>query len=131
MSHQNETKAINQTLHSFASALNSADTASLASLFTEESEFMPDGYATIEYPGLLNKRGKKYLVTTAFQIQFTVLDIEVNGAFAFLTAKAETLQNDKDKDTRLSKTSRDFFVFKKNAASWKIHRYIFNNIKIR
>jgi ketosteroid isomerase-like protein len=128
MNSQNEIKNVSGVLENFATALNTSNSASLPSFFTEDGIFMPDGIKTISKPARLAKTGENNLSKIGFQIQYTIEDINIDGDFAFVTATANTSQLELGSELSVIKSSRDFFVFKKNGANWKIYRYMFNKI---
>ena len=64
-----------------------------------------------------------------FNIEFSEIIVKIDDNYAFVQAVARTSENDGEKSSTLEKTSRDFFVFRKEEADWKIFRYIFNNVK--
>lgn len=129
MNYHSEVKNINELLSHFSNALNTGYTAAIPAFFTENGKFMPQGIQTIHHPYSLAKGAKKQLLFNAFQIQYTLRDIEIEGEFALVTATANTSQLEAHSPLATTKTTRDFFVFKKTVTAWKIHRYIFNNFK--
>ncbi len=129
MNTNNEEQKLTRFLDSFAGALNAADVASIPSFYSEDGKFMPDGVKTISRLDKLAKSAENNLSKIAFQIQFIIEDIQIDGHFAFITAKANTSQREARSELPVNKTTRDFFVLKKHGADWKIYRYIFNNVK--
>ncbi len=129
MNTENEEQQLTRFLDSFASALNTADAASIPSFFSKEGKFMPDGVKTISRPAKLTKSAENNLSKIGFQIQFTIEEIQIDGHFAFITAKANTSQLEAGSELPVTRTTRDLFIFKKNNADWKIYRYMFNRVK--
>lgn len=130
MTNYTETTAINKTLDGFAGALNAADATSLPSFFTADGNFMPEGVKTIFNPNSLKSFAEQHLASKDFHINFEMVNINVEGNFAFVIALARTRQKDPELATTIEKNSRDFFVFKNVEESWKIHRYMFNNVSV-
>ncbi|WP_442591951.1 YybH family protein [Pedobacter sp. AW31-3R] len=130
MNGHEESHDIQETIKGFASTLNSADAKSIPSHFSNDAKFMPDGSGTITGAGLLKKSGEKHLSATEFKIKFSDFDINIDNNYAFVNARAETSQLDPVNNQKVVKSSRDFFVLRKTDQSWKIYRYIFNNVKI-
>jgi len=129
MNTNNEEQKLTRFIDSFAGVLNAADVASIPSFFSEDGKFMPNGVKTITGLDTLVKSAKNNLAKIAFQIQFTVEEIQIDGHFAFITAKANTSQLEAGSELLVNKTTRDFFVLKKESVDWKIYRYIFNYSK--
>lgn len=129
MNKPNQKLELSRTVEAFAGALNAADATSLQSFFTGDGKFMPEGKETIETKQL-ETSGVNYLNTNSFQIEYEVLDISIDDNFASVMAIGKTSEKRQGEDVKTTKTSRDFFVFKKVDEAWKIHRYIFNNVSL-
>lgn len=129
MNNKNDERNIKVLLDNFAAALNTADAESIPMFFTGSGKFMPDSIRTINNPSSLAKNTNKQLSANAFQIQFTLQELEVDGQLALVTATANTSQLEVDSLLATTKITRDFFVFKKIGTDWKIHRYIYNNVE--
>lgn len=129
MSNQEQTQSLRQALDGFAATLNAAKAAELPGLFTNSGKFMPEGLKTIE-ASRLNSGGKEFLQDNAFHISFKIVDITVDENFATVIAEAKTSQTRPGTELPIKKTSRDFFVFKKVGETWKIERYVFNNVSL-
>lgn len=129
MTNQDQMQALRQALNGFAATLNAANAAELPGLFTDGGKFMPEGLKTIDALSLQSS-GDRFLQANAFQISFEILDINIDGDFATVISNAKTSEKRPNADLAINKTSRDFFVFKKVGHSWKIDRYIFNNVTL-
>jgi len=123
-----QTEAIQNTLVDYAKALNTADIAAIPAFYTNDGKFMPEGHKTITNAALLKKAAGNHLVKSAFHIEYIIEDIIVEDEYAFVLANAKTLQKEGVNGTIIGKTSRDFFILRKVEETWKICRYIFNNV---
>ncbi|EDM35960.1 hypothetical protein PBAL39_23172 [Pedobacter sp. BAL39] len=128
MSNQLEEQSIKDAIENFAQNLNAADAASVSAAFTAEGKFLPDGFETINSTQV-SQRAANSLAATAFHIEFEFSDINIEENTAYVIANASTSKLSKGETARNSQSSRDFFVLKKVEGTWKIHRYVFNNVK--
>ena len=123
-----ENNAIAKTLSDYAEVLNSAKVDLISSFYTKEARFMPEGVKTL-HPGSLKKAGENNLASNKFAIEYSIVSVTEEGPYAFVEAIAKTSSIDNVSGTAIKKSSRDFFVLKTEDNSWKIHRYVFNNVE--
>jgi ketosteroid isomerase-like protein len=126
MSH-NKNK-VKEKISNFESALNLGNIEDVLSFYSDEAIFMPDGNKTLK-KSQIGKSGSEFLIESDFKIRFDDVKIAVDETYAFVEAIAKTSQNDKESSSKSERTSRDFFLFRKEEGDWKIFRYIFNNVK--
>lgn len=119
---------VKEKILNFESALNLRNVNDILSIFSDEAIFMPHGNKTLK-KSQIGKSGSKFLIESDFKIQFYNMNIAIDETYAFVDAIAKISQNDKESSSKLEKTSRDFFVFRKEEGDWKLFRYIFNNVK--
>lgn len=119
---------VKEKILNFESALNVRNVNDILSIFSDEAIFMPHGNKTLN-KSQIGKSGSKFLIESDFKIQFYNMNIAIDETYAFVDAIAKISQNDKESSSKLEKTSRDFFVFRKEEGDWKLFRYIFNNVK--
>jgi ketosteroid isomerase-like protein len=119
---------IQEKILNFEAALNLGNIEDVLSFYSDEAIFMPDGYKTLK-KSQIGKSGLEFLIESDFKIRFENMKIAIDETYAFVEAIAKTSQNDKESSSKLEKTSRDFFVFRKEEGDWKIFRYIFNKVK--
>lgn len=127
MSTQTEKTAVEKLLTAYAEVLNSANTASLPSFYTEDGLLMPDGFQGLTIEDLLN-RSKSFFNKIRFQIDFAEPETVIDGEYAFVQTTAKTTTTNLENNQEVKQTSRDFFVLRKEKEGWKIYRYIFNNV---
>lgn len=125
---QDPIQELRKAVENFATVLNAGESDLLPGLFTEEGKFMPEGLQTLN-ASLLQASSKHFLSKNSFQIAFHIEDINLEDTFASVIATAKTSEKMSGADSTVEKNSRDFFVFKKVNDAWKIHRYIFNNVR--
>jgi uncharacterized protein (TIGR02246 family) len=127
MSTQDETQAINALIDTYSKALNTADSLSIIDLYSDEGLFFPNHYHTIDKHHLISKAGT-FFKDNHFSIVFEIKNVVVHGEFAFVQSTSTTTVRNLKEEKRVSKTSRDLFVLRKEQNLWKIYRYIFNDI---
>jgi ketosteroid isomerase-like protein len=128
MSTQEGKTAAEGFIRSYADALNGLNDTPIAQFYSNEGQMMPEGYKTISYSSLQGKENRGYLKKSAFQINYSFVDTAVDGDYAFIHADASVSTTDSISGIRTTKTTRDFFVLRKEVQGWKILRYIFNNL---
>lgn len=121
-------KEINDVLIAYADSINTAQTDAISSFYTEDGLFMPAGFKTLAKAQLLFKRSGNFFERKTFKIAYAVENILIDADYAFVSAAARTSTKDVVSDIISEKTSRDFFIFRKEAGNWKIFRYLFNNV---
>ncbi|MDB5268525.1 MAG: hypothetical protein JWP58_1565 [Hymenobacter sp.] len=122
------TQAARELLAQYAEALNSANTALLPALYTNDGVFMPDGRASLPASALLRK-GHSFFAKTRFHISYEVKTVAVDGEYAFVQATARTATTQLATGQEAARTSQDFFVLQQQDQGWKIFCYIFNSVR--
>jgi len=125
MSTQQEKLAAEELVAAYAKILNAADSAAIPSFYTHDGVFMPDGFKTLQTADLV-KTGGSYLKKANFQISYDLQEVVVDKGFAFINATAQVTSTDLSTGKIINRSSRDFFVLRKQEQEWKIFRYIFN-----
>ena len=127
MSAQNETKTITKFLNDYAEVLNSGDAKAVGNFYANNGAILPNGYRTITRKKLDAASGE-FLGKNKFSIEYKIENISISGENAFVESLATTSISAAGQSP-LPKTSRDLFILQKDQATWKIYRYIFNDIK--
>jgi ketosteroid isomerase-like protein len=128
MNSQTKVQSIHDVIHSYANTLNSADAKSIGSFYTQDGLLFPNGYGAVS-KAHLDTKSTSYLSEKKFNIAFDVKDVVIKGDFAFVQAVATATTRFLDTDREERKTTRDFFVLQHESGSWKIFRYMFNNVR--
>jgi uncharacterized protein (TIGR02246 family) len=119
--------AIEKLLNDYVKALIDGDAATLASLYCNDAEFMPHGFATIRGAEQLQKSAQGFFKTRTLKAEFLLKDLAVERDFAFAESIA-TVTTENNQGQSIAVKTRDFFVVRREAEDWKIFRYIFNKI---
>lgn len=125
MSTPNAMQAAENLLTDYAEVLNTANNLSIASFYTFDGLFMPEGYKTIKAYDL-KKSGKNYLKNQDFHISFDIQSVNEEDGFVFVQANATTNSNPTIGSGSVQRHSRDFFVLRREDTVWKIYLYLFN-----
>jgi ketosteroid isomerase-like protein len=125
MSIPNAKQTAENLLTDYAEVLNTANTVAIASFYTFDGLFMPDGYQSIKAYDLA-KAGERYLKKHVFHIRFDIQSVSEENGFVFVQANANTILNADQGPEAIQTSSRDFFILRKDDTVWKIYRYIFN-----
>lgn len=128
MSTQQEKQSAEGLLSRYAKVLNAADAAAIPSFYTQDGVFMPDGFKMLSVADL-EKSGSSYLKKVNFQITYQVKNVKIDRDYAFVEAAAQTTIADISTGKESKHFSHDFFVLRNEGESWKIFRYIFNQVK--
>ena len=123
MSAQIEKTTVERLIYAYAEAVNEGNRQAISAFYTEDGLLIPDGFK----PVLQGKSTGKYFTNTGVQIGFTVNEVIVEGAYAFVEARAKTRLTDLGSKKELNKSTRDLFILKNTQGDWKIYRYIFNS----
>ena len=133
MNIQEEKQTVERFITAYAEALNTANTHLIPSFYyAKDSLFMPNKMKTLSGHDLRTATTGSFFKKVSFHIDYSVKDIAVDDRFAFVQALAIATTKDLLTGEQSAKTSRDFFVLRKDEEEWKIYRYMFNNVdKIR
>lgn len=119
--------AIEKLLNDYSKALIDGDAAAIASLYCNNAEFMPDGFATIRGAQQIQRSAERFFQTQTLKAEFLLKNLVVERDFAFAESIA-TVTTENNQGQSIAIKTRDFFVVRREAEDWKILRYIFNNI---
>lgn len=122
-----EKTAIQDVVTAFAHTLNTGNKNAIPDFFARDGLFMPEGSKPIPSNRLAGPTD--FLRRVNFQIDFTPEDIVIDGDYGFARFTACTKMLNPETGSSIRQKSRDFFVFRKDEAHWKIYRYMFNNVK--
>lgn len=125
MNTQPDKAAVENLLTAYANAINSANTALIPSFYTEDGRLMPEDSKDLTKEDLV-KRSQKFFKQVRFQINYAAPDTIIDGDYAFVQTTAKTTTTSLETSKVEDRTSRDFFVLRKEKEDWKIFRYVFN-----
>jgi ketosteroid isomerase-like protein len=129
MNTQEEKQTVERFITAYAEVLNTATRNLIPTFYSRDSLFMPDRMKTFSGHDLQTKTTGSLFKKVSFHIDYSVKDIAVDDRFAFVQALAIATTTDLLTGEQSAKTSRDFFVLRKDEDEWKIYRYMFNNVK--
>lgn len=120
---------ITSVIKSYEKALNASDVKKVIRLYAKDGVFMPANKPT---------SAGKAQVTKAYQYVFKALDLNVKfhideivkrDDLAFVRTSSDGKITLRDKNVSIKNNSRELFVMKRIDGSWKIYRYMFNEVK--
>lgn len=123
MSAEIEKLMVEKLIATYAEAVNKGDQEAIAGFYSEDGVLIPQGFKPVhksEYSG-------KYFTNKNVNISFSIKEVVIEGAFAFVEARATTMLVDLKSNQQLNKITRDLFILKSQEGNWKIYRYIFNS----
>ncbi len=113
-------------LQEYAQAINTVQTDLIHTFYAKDGLLMPEGVKTLTREQLLFSRSHIFFERKKFKIAYMINHIACDGKYAFVSASAKTSMKDAVSGIAVEKSSRDFFVFRRDADTWKIFRYVFN-----
>lgn len=121
-------KQIEQVLRNYEKALKTADAESCTKLYTTDGVFIPSGGPTAT--GSVQIMGSYEYVFSLItpDIQFKNIKIEVIGNNAIVTSTSEGTSKVAATGENVPEINREFYIFKKEAGTWKIAKYMFNKM---
>ena len=123
---QRDEAAIRQLLNTYRDALKSGDPAAVSALFTANGVVMPPGAPTAVGQAALQATYAGIFSVVDLDLQFTVLEITVNGPYAFVRSTSDGTALIKARQSKVPEQNRELFVLEKVNGQWKIARYMFN-----
>jgi len=129
MNTQEEKQTVERFITAYAEVLNTANRDLIPTFYAKDSLFMPNKMKTLSGHDLRTTTTGGFFKKVSFHIDYSVNDIAVDDRFAFVQALAIATTTDLLTREQSAKTSRDFFVLRKDDGEWKIYRYMFNNVK--
>ena len=118
--------AIRQLLNAYRDALKSGDPAAVSALFTANGVVMPPDAPTAAGQAALQATYASIFSAVDLDLQFTVLEITVNGPYAFVRSTSDGTALIKARQSKVPEQNRELFVLEKVNGQWKIARYMFN-----
>jgi uncharacterized protein (TIGR02246 family) len=116
---------VEDLLRSYEKALNASDTKAVMELYAKEPVFMPQNAPAMVGRDAVRKAYDHVFATIRLTVKFTIHEVEVMGdtAWGRTSSAGETRVLATGKD--VSEANNELYVFKREAGSWKIHRYLF------
>jgi ketosteroid isomerase-like protein len=131
MSYQEEKELISNVLGRYAQVLNAAEAASIPEFYSEDGLFIPDSMNRVYKKSDLKALGDPFLKKSGFKIEYNIQNISIDESYAFVETLATTSGREPSQEYGVAKSSIDLFILKRIEDSWKIYRYIFNNVALQ
>lgn len=125
MKTQIEKSSVEQLISAYAEAVNTGNREAIAAFYTEDGLLIPEGFKPVPQ----GKSRGKYFTQAEVNIGFSVKEIIIEGAYAFVEAAAKTKVSDPSSNRQTKKSTRDLFILKNIEGAWRIYRYLFNSEK--
>lgn len=120
-------KAINTLLADYAAALKAESPQQTAALFTANGVVMPPAGPTAAGKAGVENNYKSLFSGASLDLDFTVLEMNVVGKYAFVLSTSTGPITDKASKKTAPDDFRELWVLEKTNGQWKIARsYMFN-----
>lgn len=121
---EQETQAAEHLLTRYAHALTTTDAAALPTFYTADGLFLPAGSKPLP-ARTLPASATVFFSKGRFHLRYSAPQVTVDGNYAFVQATAHTTTTALTSGRAEHRTSRDFFVLRREAQAWRIFRYLF------
>lgn len=125
----NEKAAIEKVIFNYQDALNASDAEKVVSLYTNDGVLMANAAPTAEGADQVKGTYQYVFENFDYDLQFTILDIEVHGNTAYVRSTSKGSFLIKESGQTLPDENRELFVFEKEKGEWKIAAYMYNKTK--
>ncbi|MBC7774846.1 MAG: DUF4440 domain-containing protein [Phycisphaerae bacterium] len=124
-----EKVAIEKLILAYQDALNASDASKVINLYTPTGVLMANAAPTAEGAEQVKGTYQYVFDNFTYALQFTILEIEVNGNTAFARSTSKGSFVIKASGQTVPDENRELFVFQKVNGQWKIARYMYNKNK--
>lgn len=124
-----EEAAIKKVIFDYQDALNASDAAKVTELYTENGVLMANAAPTAEGSDQVKGTYQYVFDNFDYDLQFTILDIEVHGNTAYVRSTSKGSFLIKKNGQSVPDENRELFVLQKENGEWKIARYMYNKTK--
>jgi uncharacterized protein (TIGR02246 family) len=122
----NEKAAVEKVIFSYRDALNASDANKVVALYTADGVLLANAAPTAEGAEAVKGTYQYVFNNFTYTLDFTILDIQVNGNTAFARSSSKGSFIIKSSGKNFPDENRELFVFKKVKGDWKIARYMYN-----
>lgn len=124
-----EKASVEKLISAYQDALNASDINKVIALYTKNGVLMANAAPTAD--GVEQVKGTYQYVfdNFSYNLQFTILEIEVNGNAAFVRTTSKGSFVIKANGQTVADENRELFIFEKENGEWKIARYMYNKTK--
>lgn len=124
-----EEGAIEKVISDYQDALNASDAEKVTQLYTKDGVLMANAAPTAEGSDQVKGTYQYVFDNFDYDLQFTILDIEVYGNTAYVRSTSKGSFLIKESGQIVPDENRELFVFEKENGEWKIARYMYNKSK--
>ncbi|HSJ69792.1 MAG TPA: nuclear transport factor 2 family protein [Anditalea sp.] len=121
-----EKATIEKLIFEYQDALNASDAGKVVSLYTKNGVLMANAAPTSEGADQVKGTYQYVFDNFKYDLQFTVLEVEVHGNTAFARSTSKGSFTIKASGQTLPDENRELFFFEKEKGLWKIARYMYN-----
>ncbi len=117
---------IKHLLQTYQRGLNEANLDFVRSVYTDDAIVIGQPFPTATGLQEIIALYSDFLSKLDFNVQFDLLEMELNGDFGFIRTRSHGTIVPKGQKPSGSEGNREIFIVKKVEGDWKFHRYIFN-----
>ena len=125
MSSTTDQQQIEAVLRQYERSLNTKDTPTIVTLYTQDGVFMPQHSPAQVGIQAVEGAYKAVFEMLSLDVIFTIHEIEVVGDYAFARTSSKGTQVLLAANLRSDEFNNELFVFRKENDTWKIARYLF------
>lgn len=125
MSSTTDQQQIEAVLSQYERSLNTKDTPTIVTLYTQDGVFMPQHSPAQVGIEAVEGAYKAVFQMLSLDVTFTIHEIEVVGDYAFARTSSKGTPVLLAENLRSDEFNNELFVFRKENDTWKIARYLF------
>lgn len=117
---------IETVIKSYETALNTNDIETILNLYGNEPVFMPQNAPALIGREAVRAGYQHVFATLSLNIRFEIHEVETAGDWAWARTSSAGRQQVLASNTESDEGNNELFVFRREGADWKIHRYLFS-----
>jgi ketosteroid isomerase-like protein len=117
--------SIEQVIRAYEIALNANDPDTILGLYGADPVFMPQGAPALVGLAAVRAGYDHVFNTLKLNVRFTVHEIEEAGDWAWVRTSSAGRTRVLAAGTEGDEGNNELFVFRREGAAWRIHRYLF------
>jgi uncharacterized protein (TIGR02246 family) len=129
MEQATERSAIETVLLAYEEALNTSDINKVLVLYAQDGIFMPTTFPTASGLAELEMAYTNVFKAIQLNIRFVIEEVIISGDIAFARTFSKGTALIHSTGQTITEENREFFLLRKEAAGWRIYRYMFNKAK--
>lgn len=116
---------INDLIKTYEAALNANDLESILALYGSEPVFMPQHAPALVGRDAVRAGYQQVFDTIKLNIRFEVHELEEAGDWAWARTSSAGRTRILAADVEVAEGNNELFIFRREGAEWRIHRYLF------